>query len=285
MIPACIVCASTESTGSSSLDRFEVRACTGCGLRFLAPQPTAEELDRLYGEAYFARSRPGQPGYDRYLEEIAHLRRMFDHRLGLLPPPRPDARLVDVGAAVGAFVERARLAGWDAVGVEPSAWAAEQARTELRQPVKTGTLATLALPAASVAGVTLWEVIEHLPDPLAELVEIRRVLEPGGFLALSTPDAGSLVARALGRRWPGWRKIPEHLFFFDRPSLTTLLQRAGFEVERICYVPLVVSLGYLLDRAHEVTGIRLDRLVPTRLLRRAVRVNPYFDLFILARAR
>jgi SAM-dependent methyltransferase len=284
MIPPCIVCASSESTRSSGLGRFEVRACTGCGLRFLAPQPTAAELEALYGESYFARSRPGAPGYDTYLEEIDHLRSTFDHRLGLLPQPGPGDILMDVGAAVGVFVQQARQRGWDARGVEPSAWAAEHARTDLDQPVETGTLRSLALPDASLAGVTLWEVIEHLPDPGSELAEIRRVLRPGGFLALSTPDAGSLVARGLGRRWPGWRKIPEHLYFFDRPSLVGLLGHAGFRVEQACYVPLFVSLGYLLDRAREVTGIGLGGMLTERMRRRPVRVNPFFDLFILARA-
>lgn len=284
MAAVCIVCASTESTVFREVNGYVIRACRGCGLRFLDPQPTMEELDRLYGELYFAKPQPGHPGYDRYLEEQSQLRRMFEHRLDLLPRPESGQALLDVGAAAGIFVERARARGWDARGVEPSAWASQYAREQLKQPVATGTLKSLALPDASLDALTLWEVIEHLPDPLGELREMRRILRPGGVLALSTPDAGSTVTRMLGMRWPGWSKVPEHLFFFDEASLTRLLRRAGFEVTTARYVPLFVSFGYLLDRIGEVTRVSLKVPLPERWLRGSVRINPGFDRFVLATA-
>ncbi len=259
-------------------------ACAGCGLRYLDPQPTAEELAALYGEAYFARQHPEQPGYDQYLEETENHRRTFEHRLGLLPSPRDGGLVLDVGAATGLFVERARARGWDATGVEPSAWAAAHARDVHAQPVVTGVLSAQGLPAASVEMVTMWEVIEHVPDPLEELREIRRILRPGGTLALSTPDAGSLVARLLGRRWPGWRKIPEHLYHFDRGTLRQLLTQAGFRVDAMHYVPLIVSRRYLLDRGRDLLGFRLDRWGLAGNLAAPIRVNPYYDLFVRAHA-
>lgn len=280
----CTVCASEEASPFLRQDRFTILACDRCGLRYLDPQPTAAELQALYGEDYFARRDPGQPGYDQYLQEADNLRRTFDHRLTLLPPPSPHGVLLDVGAATGLFVERARAHGWDARGVEPSDWAAAHAREVLGQPVVTGVLADQQLPTGSVELVTMWEVIEHLPDPGEELREIHRILRPGGTLALSTPDAGSLVARLLGRRWPGWRKIPEHLYHFDRETLTRLLSDTGFRVEDSRYVPLVVSRGYLLDRGRDLLGFRLDRWGLTGDLRRPVRVNPFYDLFVRARA-
>lgn len=280
----CIVCASATSRAFLTHGRFQVRSCVGCQLRFLDPQPTDQELEELYGEAYFARAAPGAPGYDGYAAEIDCLRATFVQRLTLLPSPNAPGRLLDVGAALGLFVERARARGWDALGVEPSAWASRHARDVLKQPVVTGTLGSLGLDDASLDGVTLWEVIEHLPDPVTELQEIRRVLKPGGFLALSTPDAGSLVARALGRRWPGWQKIPEHLWFFDRGSLQRLLRAQGFSVQVARYVPLVVSRGYFLARGRDLTGLALDRLGSLEWRASPLRVNPFYDLFVLATA-
>lgn len=236
----------------------------------------------MYGKHYFAKPATGEPGYDRYLEEIDQLRRMFEHRLGLIPGPEGARRLLDVGAATGLFVERARTRGWEATGIEPSEWASAYARDTLGQPVMTGTLATLGVPEGTLDAVTMWEVIEHLPDPAAELARIRRVLRPGGFLALTTPDARSLVTRALGKRWPGWSKVPEHLFFFDRATLVRLLQQSGFRVVTSRYVPLFVSLGYLVDRGREVARLSWKPPIPDAIARRSVRVNPGFDLFLLA---
>jgi 2-polyprenyl-3-methyl-5-hydroxy-6-metoxy-1,4-benzoquinol methylase len=262
---------------------FAVLACGACGLRFLHPQPAAEQLTALYGPDYFANAAPGAPGYDRYVEEMANIRRTFDNRLRLLPRPAPGARLLDVGAAIGLFVERARAAGWDAEGLEPSRWASGYARDILHQPVREGILDAAAVPAGSCAVVTMWEVIEHLPDPAATLGAAARALAPGGLLALSTPDAGSTVARILGQRWPGWTKIPEHLFFFDRATLRRLLETAGFRVEAMRYVSLTVSRRYLLDRIEAVTGSGVRHRLPGAWLDRPVRVNPLYDLMVLAR--
>jgi 2-polyprenyl-3-methyl-5-hydroxy-6-metoxy-1,4-benzoquinol methylase len=259
-------------------------ACLGCGLRYLDPQPTEQQLEALYGPSYFAQARPGEPGYDRYVEEFEGIRRTFDERLGMLPAPTPaGSRLLDVGAALGLFVERARAAGWQAVGLEPSPWAADYARDVLRQPVRTGKLPDVGVPEESCDVVTLWEVLEHLPDPRDTLSSIRRVLTPGGVLALSTPDAGSAVARLLGSRWPGWTKIPEHLYFFDRATLRRLLMETGFVVESMRYVSLVVSRRYLLDRIGRITGLPFHRHLPPAWLERPVRVNPLYDLMVLAR--
>lgn len=261
-------------------------ACAGCGLRYLDPQPTAQQLEALYGPDYFGHQSPGEPGYPRYVEELEGLRRTFDDRLVRLPAPSPSAsRLLDVGAALGVFVERARAAGWQAVGLEPSAWASGYARDVLHQPVRTGTLPDAGFPEGSCDVVTLWEVLEHLPEPRETLAAIRRVLVPGGLLALSTPDAGSAVARLLGRRWLGWTKIPEHLFkFFDRATLRRLLVETGFRIESMRYVSLVVSRRYLLNRIGRITGLPMPLRLPEAWLERPVRVNPLYDLMVLARS-
>lgn len=281
----CPLCNAANPRRFLERNGFSVVACGSCGLRFLSPQPSAEQLEELYGEAYFARARPGEPGYDRYLEEMDHIRRTFDDRLIFLPKPDGAARLVDVGAAIGLFVERARQMGWDAEGIEPSVWAARYATEVLNQPVRPVTLEQANLPAAGADVVTMWEVIEHLPDPRATLAAVARVLRPGGMLALSTPDAGSRVARAMGRSWPGWKKIPEHLFFFDRATLKQLLEESGFHVETMRYVSLVVSRGYLLDRMADLTGLRIHRKLPAKWLEKAITVNPLYDLMITARLR
>lgn len=283
--PACPLCRADATRRFLGHAGFEVHACIRCGLRFLHPHPTAEALKALYGPQYFGHEGTTLPGYDRYLEEVEHHRRTFDDRLRLLPLPAPGARLLDVGASIGVFVERARRVGWDAEGIEPSRWASTQAREQFGQPVATGTLEGGAFAPASFDLVSLWEVIEHLPSPRDTIREARRILRPGGHLALSTPDAGSLVARAMGQRWPGWRKLPEHLFFFDRRTLSDLLEAEGFTIERRRYVSLTVSRGYLVDRILEVLG----RSTPVGTGRRwrdgPVRINPLYDLFILARVR
>jgi 2-polyprenyl-3-methyl-5-hydroxy-6-metoxy-1,4-benzoquinol methylase len=280
-VRACLVCGAHDPRPFRAQDGYQIVACGGCGLRYLDPQPDAEALERLYAETYYHSDDPLARGYERYTAEAENWRATFRDRLRFLP--RPPGRLLDVGAAAGFFVEQARAAGFEAQGVEPSTWASAYAREQLGQPVETGTLEGRAYPDASFEVVTLWEVIEHLPDPRAFLHEIARVLAPGGTLALSTPDAGSLAARLSGRRWLGWQKVPEHLWFFDRPALERLLHEAGFTVTRARYVSLTVTWGFALDRLGALVGLRLP--APAWLRARNVAVNPGYDLMIVATKR
>ena len=281
----CLVCANTRHVRFRQERGYEILQCSGCGLRFLHPQPTAAELDAFYAEQYFRSGDSVSTGYDSYAEEAANWRATFRDRLKHLPAPRPGQRLLDVGAAAGYFVEQARAAGWNAEGVEPSRWAAAYARDQLRQPVREATLESAEFPSGTFDVVTLWEVIEHLADPRAFLAEVARVLKPGGLIALSTPDAGSTAAKLSGSRWLGWRKIPEHLFFFDRPALTRLFDQSGFDVIDHRYVTLTVTWGFALQRLGALVGMPALGRAPAWVADRSVRINCFYDLMMVGRRR
>jgi 2-polyprenyl-3-methyl-5-hydroxy-6-metoxy-1,4-benzoquinol methylase len=193
--------------------------------------------------------------------------------------------LLDLGAAAGFFVEQAAAIGWHAEGLELSKWASDYAKNVVGVQVGQGTLRDARYADRSFDAVTMWEVIEHLPDPRAELAEIRRILRPGGMLHFSTPDAGSAVARLSGRRWLGWRKIPEHLFYFDLPSLRQLLAHEGFEIVSHRYVALIVTWQYALQRLGAMLGTSVFERIPQSVGERPVRINCYYDLMISARLR
>lgn len=89
-------------------------------------------------------------------------------------------------------------------------------------------------------------MIEHLRSPSDALARLRSLLAPGGVLWLALPDAGSAVARALGRRW--WSVIPTHTQYFTRGSLAGLLNRGGFEVLDVATAPKAFTVSYYLGR-------------------------------------
>jgi SAM-dependent methyltransferase len=102
-------------------------------------------------------------------------------------------------------------------------------------------------PMSPYDAVTLRDAVEHLADPLAALVRLRGLLKPGGRLFLSTPDAGSLVARLLGRRWHYLDPL-QHLTVFSRLNLGTALAGCGFAAERWGSLGHRHRMGYVLDR-------------------------------------
>lgn len=173
--------------------------------------------------------------------------------------------LLDVGAYCGYFLDVARQGGFRPEGLELSKWAAERARA-LDFEVHNHTLAEHAASGRRYDAITMWDVIEHMADPRAELEAAFALLNPGGTLHLSTIDAGSLVARALGRRWP-WL-MDMHLYYFDRSTIRRLLEEVGFGDVSIGEYTHFVSLPYLLAKFEAIAGglapviTRATRLVP-----------------------
>ena len=278
----CTVCASTRRTPFLDVRGFSIAECGGCGVRLLDPQPSPAAIAATYGDNYFHNPDPVAQGYSDYVGDAANHRATFRRRLRYLPRQRRK-RLLDIGAAAGFFVAEAGAAGWEAVGIELNATMAAHARDVLGANVRTGTFEAAEFGHDAFDAVTLWEVIEHLPDPRGTLRDIHEILTPGGFIALSTPDAGSLVARLAGRRWLGWRKVPEHLYFFDRKSLSRLLSEVGFEVVSMRYVSLVVPFGYAWERFRSMLALSPKLRLPARLAHVRIAVNPLYDLLVVAR--
>ena len=141
---------------------------------------------------------------------------------------RPPAAVVDVGCAIGLFLRVAEEHGWTSIGVEHSAWAADYGRQTWGLAILPDMRAATAARPMGFDAITMWDVIEHLPDPHRVLEEAHSILRDGGYLALSTLNSSSLGARLAGR---SWRHVvpPLHLNYFTRASLFRLLRLTGFE--------------------------------------------------------
>jgi len=160
----------------------------------------------------------------------------------------PDGgRLLDIGAGFGHFVSAA-APYYDAEGLELSARAAEWGRNTFGVKVASGTIVGDAPDIGDNFDViTSWDVIEHLDDPKAALMAISARLKPGGHLILSTPDIGSLAAKLTGQGW--WYLDPvQHVILFNRNSLASLLQGAGFDVLDVTSMGHWYELTYVFSR-------------------------------------
>lgn len=163
------------------------------------------------------------------------------------------ARLLDAGANFGHFLSVARD-HFDAVGVELSRAAVTWSREHFQ--VENHAASIYNLPeqlAGPYQAVTLFDVIEHVPQPREALLALKRVLAPGGHLFLSTPDAGSLVARAMGSHWHYLNPI-QHIVLFNRANLSRILKDAGFEVLGARTLGHHYRVGYVLDRLAYLHG-------------------------------
>jgi 2-polyprenyl-3-methyl-5-hydroxy-6-metoxy-1,4-benzoquinol methylase len=228
--------------------------CVRCGFVWLNPQPTPEDMGRVYRNYYTHALPLGEcnsvsrsekleramcatvVGFDALATGMAW--RQIGNVLALLPQFRDmgrlgtmglggvrKGRLLDVGCGNGRFLAWMREAGWEVMGLEWDSSAAEIARSRLGVPVVVGTLENAHLSDNSFNAITLHHVIEHVPDPMGLLRECRRLVSPKGRIVVATPNVESRGHGILGAAWRGLEP-PRHLHLFSLATLRTCCDRA-----------------------------------------------------------
>jgi SAM-dependent methyltransferase len=132
-------------------------------------------------------------------------------------------------------------------GIEPGGRAAEYARQRLGVEVHHGRFSEIQLPEASFDVVVLWNVVEHLDQPVGDLKYAQRLLKDGGWLVFSVPNLESLERGVFKDYWVGW-DLPRHLYLFSQPTLKEILEATGFQlVAKRCISTSYSVLGHSLD--------------------------------------
>jgi len=197
--PRCPACGAEAGAYARRVDdRYSIRTCPDCGLEHTDPMPSEDELRAFYADYRDVRADP---------RVVA---RNADDHLALLDRFGRTAgwRILDFGAGAGLFVE---AAGEGCFGVE---WGA------VRSPRVVASLDEL--PPGEWDALTLWGVLEHLPDPRSTLAELVARLRPGGLVALTTVDAEGTI--------PYWYKPPEHVTYWTRAAMEALLHPLGLRI-------------------------------------------------------
>lgn len=222
--PRCPACGAEVEAADPELGQRAIRTCPKCGTGVTWPPPTRS----AGGEGIWL----DQYG-DRRLARRDIWRREARLRLDWTQLYAPEGLLVEVGCGTGEFVRAAQLAGYEAYGVEVSAWAAERAR-ELGTETMTGTFVEWQRSHEGFEAdvVVLWHVLEHVHDPLGLVGEIHGSLRDGGRLLLEVPNYGCSEAELLGTEW-GEAQLRDHVVHFTPLGIVTLLGRGGFDVEHV----------------------------------------------------
>ena len=223
----CPVCGSTEILLYWSYEYFAYSRCPECSLVYQNPQPLESSLLERYDDEYFAYEKENEEGYFRLmqlgLEDID-----FDAVARELPDG--EKSFVDVGCATGRLIAELKAKGWRTQGVEICRPSAEFGINNYGVPIHIGTLETADFENASFTVAHCSHLIEHLTDPVGFLAGLRRVLVPGGWLIITTPNISGFQARLMGEKWRS--AIADHLFLYSRRTLGHLLSSNGFNIHR-----------------------------------------------------
>lgn len=244
----------------TALDRetFPFVKCKRCGLVYINPRPSFEEISKYYNNDYFSfRSlqtiMEGKGNFInrlqfRILNEIVstysdNIYKNWSKKLkkalfwfvklryGGIPSVESKGKILEIGGGDGIFLYVMKRYGWETHGVEINKTAVKTAR-KYGLNVRYGTIFQGKYPSGYFDVVRLWHVLEHLHNPYETLIETRRILRKDGTLIIGVPNINSFVAKLFKERWSGW-DVPIHLYHFSKDTITELLNRTGFDQVRI----------------------------------------------------
>jgi SAM-dependent methyltransferase len=270
---------------------YEVRRCAACGLAYVTPRRSSEALAAMYGDdTYWNSPSPKSHGYADYRSEQSRYLRTFRQRLDFALPAGPAGRrALDVGCAAGFCLAVLRERGFDVWGVEVSAVIAGYAQNQLGfgERVFVGLLQDAPLASGSFDVICMWDVVEHVPDPVGLLRRAGELLAPGGRLIIETQDIDSRFAQMLGPRWHHF-KHAEHIYHFNPATIRRALGEAGFAVERLSHRHggKYVSSAFIAERAGRLHPAISRALMPVarRTAQRDLYLNFLDEMIVVARA-
>jgi 2-polyprenyl-3-methyl-5-hydroxy-6-metoxy-1,4-benzoquinol methylase len=282
---ACPIC---DGKGLSTLfalydDRYgynqDVRlmACADCGHKFSDALLEENVLARLYTE-YYPRATFDPENFSAYREAVGVVDWLNGDCSSAARWVPPWVRVLDIGCGLGENVSFHARRGCDACGVDADK-NVEIVAKKYGLNVRVGLFDPANYKSGYFDFVTMDQVIEHVSDPVATLMDVRDVLRPGGHLVMSTPNANGWGARLFGRRWLNWH-VPYHQQFISECSMSLLAQKTGFVVERMSTITrsawLIYQLAHLLTYpaqgvpsifwAPKKNRLRMDQVVMLKLV-------------------
>jgi SAM-dependent methyltransferase len=231
-----------EARDPITLDTFRVVGCSSCGVACTTPRPYL--LDRYYPIQYRA--------YGSVVTRV--LSALYNLRVSRWTRLKPcGGSVLEVGCGPGLMLAAFKRHGWRALGIERNEAAAETGRRFLQVEIVSTPIE--ALPASTRFDlIIMFQVLEHISEPVTLLRECAQRLAPGGHLIMNVPNFSSWQARFAGSKWLHL-DVPRHLVHFTPQTLAATLQRAGLRLTEISFASLEHDpYGWVESTINRLTG-------------------------------
>jgi len=218
----------TVKDHSVSKETFGLHHDEKLDLLITFPKPTETELPSYYeSEDYISHTDGKRTLFEKvyqYIKDIA-----LKNKLDLINGLQPDkGNLLDIGAGTGDFLAVAEQNGWKITGIEPNEKAKNIAINKGISFVENSEL----LEKESFDTITMWHVLEHVPDLELQIKELKRLLKPNGTILIAVPNFNSYDAKHYGSYWAAY-DAPRHLWHFSKTAIKLLFEKQDLHLQKV----------------------------------------------------
>lgn len=262
-------------------ENFDLLHNSEYDLLVTSPKPTAEKLSEYYkSDDYISHTDSKKTLFDKVYQLVKSI--MLKKKIGLLEKHFPQkGKVLDIGAGTGDFLKMAKNSGWKIHGAEPN----KKARELARQKKIILNEHTENFPDSNFDAITMWHVLEHIPDLEKQLQELDRLLKKDGTIFVAVPNFKSYDAEHYQEFWAAY-DVPRHLWHFSKTSISKLFKKTNFELEEIAPLKFDAYYVSLLSEKHKTGKSNVAKAFWTgfRSNQKAKRTNAYSSLiYVLKR--
>ena len=213
---------------SVSKETFDLYHDEALDMLITSPQPDLENLGRYYESVdYISHTDSKRSLFEKMYHFIKSI--ALKNKLDLINSQQPNkGRILDIGAGTGDFLSVAKNDGWQTVGVEPSTKAKAIAINKGVSFVEN----TIELENNSFDVISMWHVLEHVPNLENQIKELKRLLKPNGTLIIAVPNFKSFDAKYYGKFWAAY-DVPIHFWHFSKTSIKLLFEKEAMKLEKV----------------------------------------------------
>lgn len=218
----------TVKDHSVSKETFDLYHDETTDMLITYPQPSLENLGKYYeSEDYISHTDGKRSLFEKAYHFIKGI--ALKNKLQLINSQQPKkGSVLDIGAGTGDFLAVAKENGWKTVGVEPS----DKARAIALKKAVSFVEDTSGLESHSFDVITMWHVLEHVPNLDNQIKELKRLLKPSGTLIVAVPNFKSFDAKHYGTFWAAY-DVPIHFWHFSKKAIKMLFEKEGMELEKV----------------------------------------------------
>jgi 2-polyprenyl-3-methyl-5-hydroxy-6-metoxy-1,4-benzoquinol methylase len=280
-ITTCVICNGTIFLNDKackdytvSKDVFTLIKCTSCDFTITSPRPNDEELGNYYiSEDYISHSNETKSITDKIYAIARNYTLKWKTKLIEKHTKNTIPSILDFGAGTGTFVKACADKGWKTKGVEPSKIARYAGDPSIKEFL---TENLKGIKEKDFDVITLWHVLEHVPDVKQTLKDLIERVKDSGYLFIAVPNKNSYDAKAYGNYWAGY-DVPRHLWHFSQENMKTLMASEGLTVEKI--VPMKLDSFYvsLLSANYKYPNQKLLNLIRGFIVGLTSNINATID--------